>query len=197
MEERGKTEGNSTVINWQSTDVIRKVIPEFSLGYYEGKSIPLTLIVDKLREAAEKVYLTDKYKNRGEFGELILHLLLRDFCGTIPLISKIYFKDAHNVNVHGFDGVHITVNENDKRLWLGESKLYRDGKKGVEDLANDVISHVNADYLKKEFSLISTKLPEDVPDITYWRTLMHKHQKLDTVFNSIMIPMVCTYTSNT
>ncbi|WP_330558188.1 Hachiman antiphage defense system protein HamA [Acutalibacter sp. 1XD8-33] len=31
---------------------------------------------------------------RGEFGELILHLLLRDFKNTIPLISKVYFKDS-------------------------------------------------------------------------------------------------------
>ena len=29
-----------------------------------------------------------KQKRRGEFGELILHLLLRDFYKTIPLLSK-------------------------------------------------------------------------------------------------------------
>src|SRR5689334_3236288 len=77
-------------------DVIRSAIPEFSLGYHCGHSIPLTQIVDRLKEAAETVYLTEKYQKRGEFGELILHLLLRDFQNTIPLISKIYFKDAHN-----------------------------------------------------------------------------------------------------
>jgi hypothetical protein len=35
----------------------------------------------------------DKDLARGEFGELILHLLLRDFHDTVPLLSKIYFKD--------------------------------------------------------------------------------------------------------
>ena len=149
-------------------DVIRKVIPEFSLGYYEGKSIPLTQIVEKLKEAAEKVYLTDKYKTRGEFGELILHLLLRDFCNTIPLISKIYFKDSNNITVHGFDGIQITINDNEKLLWLGESKLYSSGVDGIKDLALDVVKHVNADYLKKEFSLIANKLPNEVPEIEYW-----------------------------
>lgn len=34
---------------------------------------------------------------RGEFGELLLHLILRDFKGTIPLISKVYFKDSAGV----------------------------------------------------------------------------------------------------
>ena len=120
-------------------NIIRKVIPEFALGVYEGEALLLTEMVDKLKEAADTVYLTDKYKKRGEFGELILHLLLRDFCGTIPLISKIYFKDAHNKTVHGFDGVQVTTNGGVNKLWLGESKLYINGIAGVRDLAKDLL----------------------------------------------------------
>jgi len=174
-------------------DVIRSVIPEFALGYYGGRQIPITELIDRLKEAADTVYLTDKYKSRGEFGELILHLLLRDFCNSVPLISKIYFKDAHNVTVHGFDGVHVTTH--DKKLWLGESKLYADGIIGVRDLAEDLKAHLDEDYLRREFQLISRKLPESFPDIEYWRTLMDKHTRLDEIFSGIVIPMVCTYTS--
>jgi hypothetical protein len=176
-------------------DVIRNVIPEFSLGYHCGDHIPLTEIVERLKEAAETVYLTEKYQTRGEFGELILHLLLRDFRETIPLISKIYFKDSHNVPAHGFDGVQISINGTEKKLWLGESKLYKSGSAGIKDLAGDIEKHVNADYLRREFSLISKKLPNSVPDIEHWRNLMDKHQKLDVIFSSIVIPMVCTYNS--
>ncbi|MFT3679804.1 MAG: DUF1837 domain-containing protein [Ferruginibacter sp.] len=177
-------------------DVIRSVIPEFSLGYHCGANIPLTEIVERLKEAAETVYLTDKYQQRGEFGELILHLLLRDFHNTIPLISKIYFKDSHNVPAHGFDGVQVSINGDEKKLWLGESKLYKTGKAGIRDLTSDIAKHVNTDYLRSEFSLISKKLPEAVPEIEHWRTLMHKNQKLDVIFSSIIIPMVCTYNSD-
>jgi hypothetical protein len=176
-------------------DVIRRVIPEFALGYYCGENIPITEMIDVLRESAETVYTTDKYKLRGEFGELILHLLLRDFHNTIPLISKIYFKDSHNSTVHGFDGVQITIEENNKKLWLGESKLYKSGIEGITDLAEDIKNHVNADYLRKEFQLISRKLPNNVPEIEHWRNLMDKHQKLDTIYSSIVIPCVCTYSS--
>lgn len=177
-------------------DVIRRVIPEFSLGYHCGVNIPLTEIVERLKEAAETVYMTDKYKTRGEFGELILHLLLRDFHQTIPLISKIYFKDAYDVPAHGFDGVQVTIKGDDKKLWLGESKLYKVGKDGVRELAKDIEKHVNADYLRKEFNLISRKLPAEMPEIQYWRQLMDRHQKLDAIFSSIVIPMVCTYSSD-
>ena len=176
-------------------DIIRKVIPEFSLGYHCGTNIPLTEIVERLKEAAETVYMTDKYKTRGEFGELILHLLLRDFHKTIPLISKLYFKDSYDVPAHGFDGVQITIDGDVKKLWLGESKLYKVGKAGVCELAKDIEKHVNADYLRREFNLISRKLPSDIPEILYWRNLMDKHQKLDVIFSNIVVPMVCTYSS--
>jgi hypothetical protein len=175
--------------------VICEVIPEFALGYYQGKTTPNTQIVSKLREAARIIYGTDEYENRGEFGELILHLLLRDFCGTIPLISKAYFKDAQNATVHGFDGVHITIEPGQKKLWLGESKLYSDGIAGVHSLAEDLEKHIQADYLRSELSLIRRKLPGDAPEIEYWRNLMDEHQNLDKILNGVCIPMVCTYSS--
>ncbi len=177
-------------------ETIRSVIPEYALGYHQGNNIPLTEIVDRLQDASKTVYTTDKYKRRGEFGELILHLLLRDFCNSIPLISTIYFRDAPNVPAHGFDGVHITTNGDEKKLWLGESKLYKSGADGITDLVNDISKHFNADYLRQQFNLITRKLPNDTPEIEYWRTLMHKNQKLDVIFSSIVIPMVCTYSSD-
>lgn len=177
-------------------ETIRSVIPEYALGYHQGNHIPLTEIVDRLQDAAKTVYTTDKYKRRGEFGELILHLLLRDFCNSIPLISTIFFRDAPNVPAHGFDGVHVTINGDEKKLWLGESKLYKSGSDGVADLVNDIAKHFNADYLRQQFSLITRKLPIDTPEIEHWRALMHKNQRLDVIFSSIVIPMVCTYNSD-
>jgi len=177
-------------------DVIMRVLPEFALGYHEGEAIPLNEVVDKLREAATTVYTTDKYSNRGEFGELILHLLLRDFCNTIPLVSKIYFKDALNVATHGFDGVHVTIEGDKKKLWLGESKLYASGEQGIKSLAKDLRNHIKEDYLRQEFLLISRKLPKTIPAIEYWRVLMSRHQTLDNIYNGICIPLVCTYSSD-
>lgn len=176
-------------------EVIRSVIPEFALGYHMGISTPNTEIVERLKEAASLVYTTDKYKRRGEFGELILHLLLRDFHNTIPLISKINFKDSHNSTVHGFDGVQVTIEGGNKKLWLGESKLYANGLSGIKDLCADLKNHIQNDYLRKEFSLISRKLPQSILDVEHWRALMDKHQTLDKIYSNIVIPMVCTYSS--
>ena len=178
-------------------DLLANVIPEFSLGFHEGEQIPIYVLRQKLKEAATRVYTTDKYKNRGEFGELILHLLLRDYHGTTPLISKIYFKDADNMTVHGFDGVHVaSEKDGTNRLWLGESKLYKSGRQGVTKLAEDLVNHLKEDYLRREFNLLATRLPERLDNIAHWRRLFHKHRRLDEIMDSIVIPMVCTYTSN-
>jgi hypothetical protein len=176
-------------------NVIVDVIPEFAMGYYQGAQVSITDVMPRIREAAKRIYTTDKYQRRGEFGELILHLLLRDFCRSVPLISKIYFKDTDNATVHGFDGVHVVTTPSSKQLWLGESKFYDDGPQGIQELLLDLKKHLQTDYLKREFALISTKLPEDCPDIEYWREMFHANKRLDSILDSVCVPMLCTYTS--
>jgi len=130
---------------------------------------------------------------RGEFEELILHLLLRDFHNTIPLLSKVYFKDSLGHAVHGFDAVHIEPTT--KTLWLGESKLYTSGKAGLKALITDIEEHFKSDYLTSEFMLISKKLTQidNIPDKDYWLDLISKSKKLIDQLNTINIPLLCTY----
>lgn len=198
---------------------LQSVVPEFAFGYHQGIKTSDTELVSKICEAAKSIYkikefeivkktyleegseIDDddeekKYLKRGEFGELILHLLLRDFNETIPLLSKIYFKDTDGSPAHGFDAVHIQSRT--KTLWLGESKLYCDGKKGIKALIDDIKAHFKGEYLKREFALISKKLKpyDNIPEKDYWFNLMDKNTKLENVFLSVTIPLVCTYTSN-
>lgn len=192
------------------------VIPEFALGHHMGSSTPNTELVNTLADAAKAIYnidcfqklrdlserdqilddsVADKYLRRGEFGELILHLLLRDFKNTIPLISKIYFRDSFGTAVHGFDAVHIQPDS--KTLWLGESKLYTSGKQGLAALIDDIKEHFAADYLNSEFAIISRKLRlfDNVPQKSHWVDLLKSSTALNEQLTSINIPLLCTYES--
>lgn len=195
-------------------NLLQSAIPEFAFGLHEGPDVPQEQILHRLSEAARAIYKIDafaevadlteiadddprkKYLTRGEFGELILHLLLRDFHDTIPLLSKIYFKDSYGATVHGFDAVHIQ--ENTKTLWLGESKLYKVGKSGLSALIKDLKEHIDQDYLESEFSIISKKIKDDISieEREHWLDLMHHHTKLADVLESVTIPILCTYTSD-
>ncbi len=195
--------------------VIINTIPEYVFAEYENQEIPQTNAVDKLREAANCIYKIKDFDlmrrwclnndktaleelkksstaRRGEFGELILHLLLRDFKNTIPLISKVYFKDAAGVPAHGFDSVHISP-EN-KILWLGESKFYSNSKRGINELISDLNSHFKTDYLNEQFIIIKKNLENNsIPQRDEWINILSKCNRLKDRINIINVPMLCTY----
>lgn len=196
---------------------VLSVIHEFSFGYHEGKNTDNTQTLDKIIDAANAIYkidefqkvkdiylngghinddIADKYLRRGEFGELILHLLLRDNFNTIPLLSKIYFKDSMGHAVHGFDSVHIQPET--ESLWLGESKLYLDPKKGLIELIKDIKEHIKLDYLNAEFSLISKKVMhfEESMEVKAWKRALSSTTKLKDKLKEIYIPLLCTYSSD-
>ncbi|MCI9085667.1 MAG: DUF1837 domain-containing protein [Clostridia bacterium] len=190
-------------------------IPEYVFAQYEDPSITQINAVEKLREAAKSIYKIRDYElmrrwylerdqsvqedintmgksRRGEFGELILHLLLRDFKHTIPLVSKVYFKDSAGVPAHGFDAVHITPD--DGILWLGESKFYTDSKDGIKALTDDLLNHFTREYLNEQFIIIKKNLGNNsIPQRDEWIEKLTQCNKLRDKINTINIPLLCTY----
>ncbi|AFM40259.1 protein of unknown function (DUF1837) [Desulfosporosinus acidiphilus SJ4] len=197
------------------TKAIINTIPEYVFADYENPEIPQTDVVEKLREAAHCIYKIKDYDlmrrwrlnndktaleelkksstaRRGEFGELLLHLLLRDFKNTIPLVSKVYFKDAAGIPAHGFDSVHISPDE--KILWLGESKFYSESKRGLQELLSDLNNHFKKDYLNEQFIIIKKNLDNNsIPQRDEWIKILSNSNRLKDKINIINIPMLCTY----
>jgi hypothetical protein len=231
------------------TDVLLDTIVDFAFGYHSG--ILKTYDRRKLIEAAKSIYKIKEYSDvkwvyidedaclyddddkiaqnktlkRGEFGELVLHLILRDHIKTIPLLSKIHFKDTDGVPVHGFDCVHIgpdvSAIENHS-LYFGESKIYsrKDGsagQSGIDDLINDIKNHFKLDFLKREIAFICKKKYAFVPLEEYadentkseyesflaskkhWFNVLERAEKgeikLQDFLKSVTVPLLCTYES--
>lgn len=230
------------------SDVLMDAIVDFAFGYHTG--ILEQYDRQKLKEAAKSLYRISSFNDikwtyvdsdavldedderardnacrRGEFGELILHVLLRDYLSTTPLLSKIYFKDADGVTVHGFDAVHIGPDLPDYKapsLYLGESKIYyrrkgNAGEHGIKDLLDDITSHFRCDFLKRESALIAKRersfptLEEYDDDNTktqyeaflkqkkYWFDVFDGVSKgaykIEDFLKSVTVPLVCTYQS--
>lgn len=190
-------------------------IPEYVFANYEDPNIPQNDAVEKLREAARSIYKIKDFdimrkwylekdksvkadidkmsaNRRGEFGELLLHLILRDFKGTIPLISKVYFKDSSSVPAHGFDAVHISPSE--KILWLGESKFYVNAKNGLRELLDDLDKHFTRNYLNEQFVIIKKNLSNNsIPQRDEWIKNLSQCTALKDKIKLINIPLLCTY----
>lgn len=230
------------------SDILMDAIVDFAFGYHTG--ILTTYDRRKLIEAARSIYKIDSFaqakwtyvdegsviedddlkaedviKKRGEFGELILHVILRDYFNTTPLMSKIFFKDTDGFTVHGFDSVHIGPDLPDCKapsLYLGESKIYyrKDGsagKSGISDLLDDIKTHFKTDLLRRELVLLAKKKYSFTPIEEYsdqntksqyedflvqkrhWFEIFDKvgagTSKLEDFLESVTIPLVCTYQS--
>jgi hypothetical protein len=102
-------------------------------------------------------------------------------------------------------------------LFLGESKIHGTGETGVKELIKDIKTHFNTDFLEGEFILVGNKkrafLPlQEYNDKTtkeeyklYLEKKNHWFDKLDEIqsgksklkslFDSVTVPMLCTYTS--
>jgi len=168
-------------------------LPEFCLTYSEYQTLSIGTIVPLIREAAKRVYQTDKFHRRGEFGELLLHVVLRQVFGTVPAISKIYYKDAANDTVKGFDAVHVVASDVGLELWLGEVKFYHDVHAAVRDVVAELRKHTSVDYLRAEFIAIKSKVDDEWPHADRLRRLLDENVSLDQVFDSTCIPVLLTY----
>jgi len=185
---------------WRSEQFSRylfRFLPEFALSYSERQKINDQMSVEKLQRAAELVYATKKFENRGEFGELILHALIRDLFRSNPAISKIYYKDSHNSTVKGFDAVHIVQNKDSFELWLGEAKFYEDINNAIGAVVGELKKHSDAEYLRREFALITNKIDDTWEYAEKLRLLLNPDVSLDRIFDRVCIPVLLTYESDT
>ncbi len=170
-------------------------LPEFALSNSERESLSAHNAYRLLVQAARNIFLTEHTERRGEIGELLLHVALRQVFGTIPAISKIFFKDAANDTVKGFDAVHVIALPDRLELWLGEAKFYSNIKDAINEAIATLRQHASADYLRQEFAAITNKLDPTWSHTGRLRLLIHPNVSLDKIFDSIRIPVLLTYES--
>jgi hypothetical protein len=179
----------------QFSKYLFRFLPEFALSYSERQKINDQTSVEQLQRAAELVYTTKKFENRGEFGELILHALIRQLFHSNPAISKIYYKDSHNSTVKGFDAVHIVQAKDSFELWLGEAKFYEDVNDAIGAVVGELKKHSDVDYLRREFALITNKIDDTWEHSEKLRLLLNPDVSLDKIFDRVCIPVLLTYES--
>lgn len=168
---------------------------DFALTQSDLEDINQYTAVERIKVAAKNIFQSNNI-NRGEFGELLLHGVIKEAYDTIPAISKIYFKDGPNETVKGFDAVHVVANGDDLELWLGEVKFYNDFKAAVRDVVPEIEAHFKENYLTKEFAAIANKIDRKFPHYDKLKKLLNPLTSLDDVFKSICVPVLLTYDSD-
>jgi hypothetical protein len=181
----------------QLAEHIVEWLPEFALNDREFSSLNGVNARRALRAAAETVYKSSRYASRGEVGEILLHAIIRQQFGSVPAISKVFFKDSPNDTVKGFDAVHVVEAPDGLELWLGEVKLYQDVGSAVRDVVDELHQHTRIPYLRSEFAAIWRKVDHGHPHHAALERLLAGNITMDEVFKRLCIPVLLTYDSNT
>lgn len=183
---------------WRMKQLARTIInalPSFALTYTEADGFDSDSGMEMMGRAVHSVYATEKYEKRGEFGEVLLHLVIRQVFNTIPAVSKIYFQDNDNHVVKGFDAVHVVADDADLELWLGEVKFYESRAQAIAAVREELHQHTDADYLRREFAAITAKIDRKWPHSDRLALLLHPDTSLDDVFDRLVVPVLLTYDS--
>lgn len=183
--------------NAQLAGHLIKWLPEFALTYSELESLKGYNAAELVAKAARSVYTSDKYKKRGEIGELLLHVICREVFKTYPAITKYFYKDSSNNTIKGFDAVHVVVSEDRLELWLGESKFYKKISQAIAEAVADLEAHTKRDYLRAEFVTVQNMLDPKWPHADRLKKLISSNESLDKIFDAICIPVLLTYNSDT
>ncbi len=102
-----------------------------------------------------------KHTAKGELGELILFTLLDVYFEAPKILSKISLKTNSKMPVFGADAVHCQIYDGKLKLYLGESKLFKDFKSAATKAAKSIASA--KDKYEEEFDLLDSHM--DFPNI--------------------------------
>ena len=76
----------------QLVDYLFEYLPEFALTYSEFENLTGENVVSKMRQVVMSIYQSENFKSRGEFGELLLHAIIRETYNTIPATVRYITK---------------------------------------------------------------------------------------------------------
>lgn len=175
--------------------LFRKHLFDFTHNPGELQAVEADYRYEQLAEGARRIYTTDDYQNRGEFGEFILHAFLLDYYKTAPVVCKIAFKTGNNDTVKGFDAVHFQAVGTKIELWLGESKFYTDSNKAISDAVKSIEEHLESSYMREEFKIIVSQVSPNHKLRTRIKSAMSHVRSLDEIRDDIILPIFITYTS--
>ncbi|WP_395148166.1 DUF1837 domain-containing protein [uncultured Helicobacter sp.] len=99
-----------------------------------------------LDKAISKLRINER---SGEIGEIFLHGIMREYYNALPIVPKIFYKQNRNVEALGFDSAHLTIENQECHLWLGESKLYDNLDDAIRNAIKSLKDHLSDDEIMR------------------------------------------------
>ncbi|EAK0342785.1 hypothetical protein HpCK35_18950 [Helicobacter pylori] len=129
-------------------DYIMNTLAETALSKIEKDALreePFSLIKNSIKNLN---------KREGEIGEIFLYGIMKQYYNALTIVPKIFYKQNTNDYAKGADSVHLTIENQECHLWLGESKFYKNISDAINEAIKSIKDLLKKDKLNKETSII-------------------------------------------
>lgn len=151
--------------------------------------------LSKLQSRAWKRISDRPSEKKGDYGELLLFLLLEVFYPTQKIITKVRLRSSLSDEIKGFDCAHFSIDENNEVcLWLGEAKFHKDFSTAIFQAVKSVNEHITDKSIKDELSILegnNSEIDEETRGII--EDYLNSGISLDKM--KFKIPILLTYDS--
>jgi len=133
---------------------------------------------------------------KGDYGELLLFLILESFYPARKLITKVRLRSSLGDEIKGYDCAHFSIDAGEISLWLGEAKFHQSFSTAIAQVILSINDHISDKKLKDELSILesnNTELTES--DRVLIEDYFNSGISLDKM--KFKIPILITYDSAT
>ncbi len=172
--------------------IINDALPHFALTPSEFEEYTKTGDDgEKYRIAWSRISRRNK-SSKGDYGELLLFLILKVFFKSEKLVTKVKLKTG-NQEVYGYDCAHYTIENDEPVLWLGESKFYSTFSGALTKAFESLEEHCCQNFTLNEFSFLEPhiELNKDFPHYDKIREQLKGIKSFDEI--KIKVPVFITY----
>jgi len=150
----------------------------------------------ELEKRAKQLFVD--LEKTGEFGEMLLYILVQEILGLPQLISKMTLKTSGKLHYQGADGIHVKYEEADDSLSLywGESKMEQTVNNALkhcfESLQGFLLDAKGHDSTQtRDLHLISSNLIENTNNPDLEKILVRYFDLNDDLSNKLNYKGVC------
>lgn len=125
-----------------------------------------------------KSKVKDEYMINGQFGELILFLVIKYFFEANPILRKMPITTSQGSERYGADAIHIKEESNKHILYLGEAKTYETKykfndafEKAIDSILdtynnyrNELDFYMYEDFIEEKYEDIAKKIKNGTID---------------------------------
>lgn len=143
-------------------------------------------------------YLFTDLEKTGEFGEMLLYILVQEILELPQLISKMSLKTSGQLHYQGADGIHVKYDKSDESLSLywGESKMEKTIYSGLKNCFDslklfllDTFGHESTQT--RDLHLITSNISENINNPALEDILVRYFDLDDDLSNKLKYKGIC------